>query len=221
MAYQTPTDNLWAVIRIMGLVMVVLGAVIAFQSYAFRDAGKVEFVDIPAHSIGGTVARVVPGVMHKTTVYDFTERTFQSLHRWKYDGSIEYDKNIDKFKDVLTPEYMAFLRRDHKRRLGNNVSSELRGRTRMMLPLLTGWDEDRVKVVATHDGKPSAWVVLLDMELIEKLKGQDVKHLYLRYPIRVALLNADRIGNPWFLALDGYQDEPQKLSLDRETGGTS
>jgi len=218
MAYQNQNDNLWAVIRILGIVIIGLILFNGYMVYSFKDAGKVDFVDIPAHAIGGRVERVVPGVMEKTTVYDFTERTFQSLHRWRYDGSKEYQKNIEKFKDVLTPEYLAFLRRDEKRRMGDEVSSELRNRTRMMLPLLTGWDEDRVKVVATRNGKPSSWIVLLDMELIEHHKGQEFKHLYIRYPIRVVLTQADRAGNPWFLALDGYAEEPKKISLELEKG---
>ncbi len=221
MAYQDDKDNLWAVIRILVLGLIMFGGVIAFQTISFRDAGKIEFTDIPAHEVGGKVTRSRVGVMQKTTVYDFTERTFQSLHRWKYDGSKEYEKNIRKYENVLTPDYKAFLRRDFKRRLGNNISSELKGRTRMMLPLLTGWDEDRVKVLATKNGKPSAWVVLLDMELIEKLKGQDVKHLFIRYPIRVALDTSNPVDNPWFLALDGYQDNPKRLSKELDDGEKS
>ncbi len=223
MAYQNEKDNLWAVIRILGLVIVVLVLLSAYIVFTFKDVGKVNWVDIPARSIGGQVERVVPGVMQKTTVYDFTERTFQSLQRWRYDGSKEYIENIKKYKDVLTPDYIAFLKRDEKRRMGDDVSSELRDRTRMMLPLLTSWDEDRVKVVATKNGKPSAWVVLLDMELLEYHKGQEFKHLYIRYPIRVVLTDADRVGNPWFLALDGYADDPKRISmeLDRKKGETS
>ena len=83
-----------------------------------------------------------------------------------------------------------------------------------MRPITTGWDEDRVKVVATRGGNPSAWVVLLDIELIEKIKGETIKQLYLRYPLRVALYDIDRKSNPWMLALDGYQEEPTKISKE-------
>ena len=214
--YQSQRDNLLAVIRILGVLVFFLGVVILIQSYLYRDANQHVFVDIPAHSGSGASSEVEMGVMQKTSVYDFTQRTFQSLHRWKYDGAIEYEKNIRAFEDVLTPDYMAFLRHDQKRRKGNQLHSELAQRTRLLLPLLTGWDESRVKVVATKNGKPSAWVVLLDMELIEKYKGETIKHLYLRYPIRVVLFDADRNRNPWRLALDGYQGEPKKLSLALE-----
>ncbi|MCF6204045.1 MAG: DUF2895 family protein [Methylococcaceae bacterium] len=218
--FETREQNLSAIIRVLGIVILSLIGLLAYQFYTFRDVGKIEFVDIPAHAIGGRVDRVVPGVMQKTTVYDFTERTFQTMHRWAYNGAEEYEKNIRKFEDVLTPEYMAFLRRDFKRRLGNEVSSELQGRTRMMLPIATGWNENRVKVTSTKNGKPASWVVFIDMELIEKLKGQQVKHLYLRYPIKVVLQNGDREGNPWFLALDGYQSDPKRLEkdMDKVTG---
>ena len=214
--YQSQRDNLLAVIRILAVMVFFLGIVILIQSYLYRDANQHVFVDIPAHSGNGTSTEVEIGVMQKTSVYDFTQRTFQSLHRWKYDGAIEYEKNIRAFEDVLTPDYMAFLRRDQKRRKGNQLHSELTQRTRVLLPLLTGWDENRVKEVATKNGKPSAWVVLLDMELIEKYKGETIKHLYLRYPIRVVLFDSDRNRNPWMSALDGYQQKPEKLSLELE-----
>ena len=68
--------------------------------------------------------------------------------------------------------------------------------------------------MSTKDGKPSAWVVLLDVELVEKIKGETIKHLYLRYPLRVALYDIDRDRNPWMLALDGYQEEPTKISKE-------
>ncbi len=209
-------DNYISTIRILITAIVLLVGLVTWQMIINKNSNKLEFVDIPAHAYGEKSMRIQTNVMSKTSVYDFTNRVFQSLQRWKYNGETEYEKNIRSHEDVLTPAYMAFLRRDLLRRKGNERKSELRGRTRMVIPLISGWDEDRVKVVSTKDGKPNAWVVLLDMELIEKYKGQDFKRKYLRYPMRVTLFDADRKGNPWMLALDGYQDEPKELTLEGE-----
>jgi len=214
MAYIEPNKNLWAVISMLITALIASLSILGYVIHLYNNAAKTEFIDIPAYSIEGKVERVVPGVMQKISVYNFAERTFQGLNRWKFDGSEEYLDNIKRFGYVLSPAYKAFLRRDQKRRQGSEISSELRGRTRMMLPLLSAWDEGRVKILGIKNGKPNSWVVLLDMELIETYKGEEIKHLYLRYPIRVVLQNSDRINNPWFLVLDGYQDEPKALSKD-------
>lgn len=216
MAYQSEIENKKTTIRLMGFIIICLIGVNVYFGHKLVQKAEIPFVDIPSHTLSGKAERLIPGVMKKTSVYDFTLRIFQSLHRWSYDGSIEYEKNIRRFESVLTPSYMSFLRRDYKRRLGNNIKSELKGRTRLMLPLATAWDADRVQVVATQNGKPSAWVVFLDMELQEFHLGQQVKNRYIRYPIRVSLFDSDRINNPSMLALDGYEEEPKTITKDLE-----
>jgi len=214
MAYQKSRDNLLAAIRtlIVGLIFMTLAA--GYLLIESKNQLKRSFVDIPSYTLGGKAETVALNTMHKTTVYSFAQMVFQNLNHWSYDGEKEYEKNIRANEQMLTPEYRAFLRRDVERRKGNKNSSELRSRTRSIRPITSGWDEDRVKVVATRDGKPSAWVVLLDVELIEKIKGETIKHLYLRYPLRVALYDIDRDSNPWLLALDGYQEEPSKITKE-------
>jgi integrating conjugative element protein (TIGR03746 family) len=214
--YKTDRDNYLSVIRIMATLIVILVAMVTYQMFMNKNSNKLEFIDIPAYGVGQSTTRVRTNEFSKTSVHDFANRVFQSLQRWKYNGEVEYEKNIRDHEDVLTPAYMAFLRRDLKRRKGNDRQSELRGRTRMVIPLISGWDDDRVKVVATKNGRPSAWVVLLDMELVEKYKGQDFKRKYLRYPIRVVLFDTDRNDNPWMLAMDGYEDEPKELTIEGE-----
>lgn len=220
MAYKEQSHNLWAALRIMMVMMIVSMVIIGYLVYALDKATETEWVDMPAAGVAGKVARVKPGVMQNISVYNFAERTFQGLHRWKFDGAKEYKKNIKEFGYVMTPYYKAFLRRDEKRRRGKEhksgkeVSSELNKRTRMMLPLLNGWDPERVKVIGIKDGKPNTWIVFLDMELIEHYKGEEMKHRYFRYPLRVVLDLSDRINNPWFLQLDGYDDQPSELSKD-------
>lgn len=214
MAYQKGRDNLLAVIRTLIVGLIFMTAVAGYLLIESKNQLKRSFVDIPSYTLGGKAETVALNTMHKTTVYSFAQMVFQNLNHWSYDGEKEYEKNIRANEQMLTPEYRAFLRRDVERRKGNKNSSELRSRTRSIRPITSGWDEDRVKVVATRNGKPSAWVVLLDVELIEKIKGETIKHLYLRYPLRVALYDIDRDSNPWLLALDGYQEEPSKISKE-------
>ena len=214
MAYQKNRDNLLAVIRTLSLALILMTGFAGYLLVSAKQEMERSFIDIPSYTLGGKAETVALNTMHKTTVYSFTQMVFQRLNHWAYDGEKEYEKNIRANENMLTPSYRAFLRRDAARRQGNRVSSELRRRTRTMRPIASGWDEDRVKVVATSNGKPSAWVVLLDVELIEKIKGETIKHLYLRYPLRVTLSDIDRVKNPWLLALDGYEAEPSKISKE-------
>ena len=70
-----------------------------------------------------------------------------------------------------------------------------------------GYEERRVDVLA-----PGVWVVWLDLELAESVKGMTVKKTVIRYPLRVVSLAVDPEANPWGLALDGFaSDGPRRL----------
>ena len=80
-----------------------------------------------------------------------------------------------------------------------------------------GYEERRVDVLA-----PGVWVVWLDLDLFESVKGMTVKTTAIRYPLRIVSLDIDPEANPWGLALDGYaNDGPRRLSesgLDEDLG---
>ena len=60
---------------------------------------------------------------------------------------------------------------------------------------------------------PDAWIVWLDLDLMESVKGMTVKQTTIRYPIRVVRQAIDPESNPWGLALDGYaSDGPRRLT---------
>ena len=76
-----------------------------------------------------------------------------------------------------------------------------------------GYEERRVDVLA-----PGVWVVWLDLDLFESVKGMTVKQTAIRYPLRVVSLAVDPEANPWGLALDGFaSDGPRRLTeLERD-----
>ena len=57
-----------------------------------------------------------------------------------------------------------------------------------------GYEERRVDVLA-----PGVWVVWLDLNLVESVKGMTVKQTAIRYPLRVVSLAVDPEANPWGL----------------------
>ena len=71
-----------------------------------------------------------------------------------------------------------------------------------------GFEERRVDVLSSD-----TWVVWLDLDLLESVKGMTVKQTTIRYPIRVVRQAIDPETNPWGLALDGYSgDGPRRLT---------
>ncbi|MGE3465224.1 MAG: DUF2895 family protein, partial [Pseudomonadales bacterium] len=81
-----------------------------------------------------------------------------------------------------------------------------------------GYEERRV-VLLNED----AWIVWLDLDLLESVKGMTVKRTAIRYPLRVVRYAVDLEANPWGLALDGFGAEGPRRLTDAERdneGGT-
>jgi len=71
-----------------------------------------------------------------------------------------------------------------------------------------GYEEKRVDLLSK-----GIWVVWLDLDLYESVKGMTVKRTAIRYPIRVVHQDIDPEVNPWGLALDGFAGEgPRRLN---------
>ena len=130
-------------------------------------------------------------------VYGFAYYIWQQINRWQTDGSKDYGVQIFRLQSYLTPSCQAQLQADIQQR---HSAGELRSRTRHMTEI-PGFGYTAQRVVADGD---SAWTVLLDMQLIESFRGQNIKDTYIRYPIRVVRYDVDRERNPWRLAIDCY-----------------
>ena len=74
-----------------------------------------------------------------------------------------------------------------------------------------GYEERRVDVLSSD-----TWIVWLDLDLMESVKGMTVKQTTIRYPIRVVRQAIDPETNPWGMALDGYGSEGPRRLTDAE-----
>ena len=138
-------------------------------------------------------------------VYAFATYIFQQLNRWPQDGSVDFSKAIYALSSYLTPSFRESLVTEMETKASRG---ELAGRERGMTEIV-GLDYIEEKVQVVRDG---LWLVQIDMELRESVKGVEVKRKRLRYPIRVIRYDVDRETNPWGLALDGYElPGPQAL----------
>jgi integrating conjugative element protein (TIGR03746 family) len=135
-------------------------------------------------------------------VFNFALTILQQLNNWEHDGAVDYPKNVDRYRFYLTPRYRQQILDD----IALLSRSELKQRVRNFKPIAgDAYDEEDVEILG------DAWVVWLDVNIVETVLGEIVKDLKLRYPIRVVKYDTNRQMNPWQIALDGnngYEAKP-------------
>ncbi|MCR6480987.1 TIGR03746 family integrating conjugative element protein [Variovorax sp. ZS18.2.2] len=141
-----------------------------------------------------------------TNVYGFAYYIWQQINRWQTDGSKDYGQQIFNFQAYLTPRCQAQLTADMEAR---QRAGELQLRTRQVSEI-PGFSFASNRVV---DEGSFAWTALLDMQVTETFRGQPVKDVFIRYPVRVVRYDVDRERNPWRLALDCFgSNQPARLN---------
>jgi integrating conjugative element protein (TIGR03746 family) len=181
--------------------------VIAGLWFGWSQSPKRLTVHIPPDLRSGAVLTVDEAL--PANVYAFAFYIFQQLNRWPEDGASDYGRAIFRVSPYLTPRFRADLiaQLDQKGRQG-----ELAYRVRGMQEIPGhGYEERRVDVLSAH-----GWIVWLDVDLFESVKGMTVKRTAIRYPLRVVRYAVDLEANPWGLALDGFGAEGPRRLTDTE-----
>ena len=208
--YRYEIDNVRAHLRSLWAVIAIQAVLIAGLWFGWSQAPERLTVHIPPDLRSGAVlaADEVP----PPNVYAFAFYIFQQLNRWPEDGARDYGRAIFRVSPYLTPKYRAELIADLELK---GRKGELAYRVRGVQGIPGhGFEERRVDILG--DG---VWVVGLDLDLFESVKGMTVKHTAIRYPLRVVRHAVDLEANPWGLALDGFAGEgPRRLS-DEELAG--
>ena len=201
--YRHEIDNVRAHVRSLWIVIGFEIVTIMVLGFTLIKAQDDVVVHLPPDLRSG--ATLVPGQIHPANVYAFAFYIFQQLNRWPENGSEDFGKAIFSLSAYLTPKYRAALQKE----------LELKGRRGELIHRVRGmqerpghsFDELRVQVLNER-----TWVVWLDLELQESVKGMSIKRTLIRYPLRVVRYAVDPEKNPWQLALDGFSDEgPRRL----------
>ena len=206
--YRYQIDNLRSHLRSLWLVIGLLTLIIVGWWLAWMRLPSSLTVHIPPDLRSGAVLSLdeVP----VANVYTFSFYILQQLNRWPNNGADDYGKTIYRLSAYLTPRFREALINDlqAKARAG-----ELVNRTRSLQAIAgEGFRPDRVQLESADQ-----WIVWLDLELVEHLKGMTVKRTRIRYPLRVVRFAVDAEANPWGLALDGYAgDGPQRIDINQE-----
>ncbi len=212
--YRYEIDNVRAHLRSLWAVIAIQVLVIAALWFGWSRAPERLTVHIPPDLRSGAVLAV--NEASPPNVYAFAFYIFQQLNRWSEDGAIDYGRAIFRVSPYLTPRYRADLiaELEQKGRQG-----ELAYRVRGVQEIPGhGYEERRVDLL-----NEDAWIVWLDLDLLESVKGMTVKRTAIRYPLRVVRYAVDLETNPWGLALDGFGAEGPRRLTDAEledNGGT-
>lgn len=202
--YRLEIDNVRSHLRSLWVVIGLQGLIILALWIGWSQAPKQLRVYVPPDLRSGAVLAVeeVP----PANVYAFAFYIFQQLNRWPENGATDYGNAIFRLSPYLTPRYRNDLIEDMelKARRGE-LTYRVRGAHEVPGH---GYEERRVDVLS-----PDVWIVWLDLDLLESVKGMTVKQTTIRYPIRVVRQAIDPEANPWGLALDGYaSDGPRRLT---------
>jgi integrating conjugative element protein (TIGR03746 family) len=188
-----------------GMVCVVI---VALGAYYFQSVTPRSLrVDVPPDLSAGTTVLVRDGVSPVPTanVYSFAHLMWQGINRWASDGAKDYGRQIFHYQHFLTPACQEQLKVDLDRRA---KAGELASRTRAMSEI-PGQAYSVGRVVAESD---NAWLVLMDMQLTETVRGVAIKDAFIRYPLRIVRYDVNRDQNPWGLAVDCFGgNKPERL----------
>jgi integrating conjugative element protein (TIGR03746 family) len=180
----------------------------AFGTYQAAQLPKNLTVHLLPNITATSVVQVRDGesLVPLANVYAFAYYVWQQLNRWSTDGATDYGSQIFRVQNFVTPRCIAQLHGDLQAR---QRAGELLQRTRQMSEI-PGLGFQTNRVMADQSGQQ--WTVFLDMQIQETYRGQAVKDVFIRYPIRVVRFDVDRELNPWQLAVVCYGNErPARL----------
>jgi integrating conjugative element protein (TIGR03746 family) len=201
--YRYEIDNVRNHLRSLWLVIGLLLAVIFGLWIAWMRMPSTITVHIPPDLRAGAVLEL--NEVPRANVYTFALYVFQQLNRWPEDGAEDYGKTIFRIAPYLTPSFREALITDMQSKARQG---ELANRVRSLQAIPGSGFEGRRVEIASSD----VWVVWLDLELNESVKGMPVKRTAIRYPLRVVRYPVDAETNPWGLALDGFAgDGPSRI----------
>ena len=202
--YRHEIDNVRSHLRSLWAVIGLEMAVIAALAFGWVQSPERMTVHIPPDLRSGAALGV--GEVSPANVYAFAFYIFQQLNRWPEDGATDYGAAIFRVSPYLTPRYRSTLLAELESK-GRQGELAYRERGLQEVPG-HGYEERRVDLPGN-----GVWIVWLDLDLLESVKGMTVKRTAIRYPLRVVRYAVDPESNPWGLALDGFGPEgPRRLS---------
>lgn len=201
--YREVNATLRLLIKVQWLFIAVLSAVALGLWIGWKSAPRDITLHLPPDLRNGAHLKI--GEIPLSNVYTFAYYIFQQLNSWPQSGTENYGANIWRLSAYFTDGFQQTLLRDLDER---GRRGELAYRKRGLFESPGAAYEDwRVEVLSDD-----SWIVLLDLEIEETVRGVTVKNPVLRYPLKVFRSRADPERNPYGMVLAGFAgDGPRRV----------
>ncbi|NQY36342.1 MAG: TIGR03746 family integrating conjugative element protein [Alteromonadaceae bacterium] len=192
------SDRKDKVIRSLTIFVLLLLGLVAHSHFLLATLAKEFECHFPPDLSKGGMVKV--NEFQKHELYAFAYKITQQLYRCEADCSVDFGANIRNYGYFLTDNYRPKLLAKAKKLEGYN-----RRRVRSVTEF-GRFSENKVVALGAQ-----VWIVYLDLEEKEHIGGKLVRHAYMRYPLIITKFDVDRERNPWRLAIDGFQGQPERL----------
>jgi len=144
-------------------------------------------------------ATLEPDRPMKPNVYLYALYLWKNINEWPGSGVDDYKANIEKFKCYVSPDFYNWLNRHYERERASGALSRTR-----TLSAEGFFTPDYVEALGNN-----TWYVWLDMNLEERVAGEVVKDVVMRYPLYAYL--DSRSCNEFGVSLGGFFNDPERL----------
>lgn len=184
------------------IVVFVLAALVFIQSLVIYSRQNEITVHVPPDLSKG--ATLKPGALQAANTYAFAMYVWRNLNDWGVNGKEDYERLINEYQCLVTPEFEKWLRNNHalKRKQG-----EL-DRTRV-LSEISPYHPQTVTELGSN-----VFSVALLLKIQERVKGVIIKDVAMSYSIRV--VPDSRKCNVMGMALDGFMFDPTRAEQEAE-----
>ena len=186
--------NLWVFVG----VLIVLNL---FLLISLAAAPKQLRVYVPPDLSRGAMLK--PGNIPKATVYAFAFQIFTALNSWPDSGMKEYGKNINSYRNYLSPAFYQQLEQDKLDRSSNGELSRKR-----IMSGVSGMGYQPIDVTILGNG---TWLVKMQLQIMETLEGAVIKNVIMTYPLIISRVHTSIQINPWGLEIRGYNQHPYRV----------
>lgn len=194
-------DGRDAHITTLRVIIAILALILLYSIHGWNKAPEHIKIDIPPDLRSGSTRGIKE--RHPFNVYAFGYYIFQQMNNWPVEGSKDYKTRLHQLSCYITPEFKAELERDYDRR---NKRYEL-NRTRAVQEM----PDRKYEPNRIYTESEDSWVAFYDLNIKETFRGEKVKDIFIRFPIRVVRWDVDAECNLWGLALDGFYKAPKRL----------
>lgn len=183
------------------VVLILLGIILALL-FVLSEFHRNITVHVPPDLSKGAVLR--PGELQKPNAYSFALYVWKGLNEWPVNGKEDYQKAIEKYKCLVTPEFEQWLLKNKEQK---GKAGEL-DRTRF-LSEGSAYQESFV----VHLGA-NTYSIATIQRLQERIGGMLIKDVHMNYSLKV--IPDSRNCNEMGMALAGFMVDPSRAEQEAE-----